>query len=388
MALVLWGEIQGPFTLLAAGASTYFIAVFRHHLPENFRNPVASVAAIFVAVVSLLGLVGTDVAPVFDQEPQSGRPINTGPAIDTGEAPLVPVPERVQGSNRFATAAAVARNWDPGVQQIYVASGEEYLDSLPAAALAASNGMPLLLSRQADLPSETAAALKFLEPTEVVIVGGELAISAEAESQLRAAAKSSDIRRVAGTNRYATAALLAEEHVRVETVYVVTDARFPDAVASAAQAGSSPGPILLASPRGVPDATLKTIERLRPSNVLLVGGREALPDEVETELRAISPQFTRVSGADRYETAALLSARSKERSTPVIVTSGAIFTDALSAAPLASKIGAKVLLTTPELLPEATIAEVKRIKPQRLIILGSPAAVSSDVELSLSHLLR
>ncbi len=102
-----------------------------------------------------------------------------------------------------------------------------------------------------------------------------------------------------------------------------------------------------------------------------------------------NPQVDRLSGANRYET----SVRTSQRLNPeggvfqVFIASGESFADALSAAPVAASQGASLLLTPPSSLPAATVAELRRLEPQFVTIVGGTAVVSRAVERRLEDLL-
>jgi len=88
----------------------------------------------------------------------------------------------------------------------------------------------------------------------------------------------------------------------------------------------------------------------------------------------------RLAGADRYDTAAAIS-RSAYASTvdTVVIATGVNFPDSLSAAPLAAKRGAPLLLTLPDRIPAATLAELQRLKPNKILVVGSASAVGQSV---------
>ncbi len=89
---------------------------------------------------------------------------------------------------------------------------------------------------------------------------------------------------------------------------------------------------------------------------------------------------TRLAGSDRYATSAVISATSFSTGVSVAyVASGAAFPDALSGAPAAGSAGGPVLLTAPTSLPSSIRAELDRLKPQRIVVLGGTGAVSSTV---------
>jgi putative cell wall-binding protein len=95
----------------------------------------------------------------------------------------------------------------------------------------------------------------------------------------------------------------------------------------------------------------------------------------------------RIAGADRYEVAVNTSkAGFADGSSTVYVASGAVFPDALSAAPAATVAGAPILLTTTADLPAGVSAEIKRLGATKIVIVGGTATVSANVEASLAKL--
>jgi uncharacterized repeat protein (TIGR01451 family) len=92
----------------------------------------------------------------------------------------------------------------------------------------------------------------------------------------------------------------------------------------------------------------------------------------------------RVGGADRYETAAMLSARTYAARVPVVyVASGQAFPDALGGGVAAGHDGAPLLLVTRTSVPASTAKELRRLAPQRIVVLGQTAAVSAKVASAL-----
>lgn len=94
------------------------------------------------------------------------------------------------------------------------------------------------------------------------------------------------------------------------------------------------------------------------------------------------PTTARTSGSDRYQTA-VATAQSFAPFAPgtgtVYLTSGQAFPDALGAGALAAEIGAPVLLTSPASLPDAVRAELLRLHPAHVKVVGGTAAVSAAV---------
>jgi putative cell wall-binding protein len=95
----------------------------------------------------------------------------------------------------------------------------------------------------------------------------------------------------------------------------------------------------------------------------------------------------RLQGGDRYETAVAASrAAYPTTAKTVYLASGLDFPDALSAAPIAARTGAPLLLTTPSGLPQPVRAELARLKPDRIVLVGGPASISTAVERTVAPL--
>lgn len=193
--------------------------------------------------------------------------------------------------------------------------------------------------------------------------------------------------RIAGANRYATAAALSAAHFgpRAPVAYVATGVNFPDALAAGPAAGIGGGPILLTETNSLPQATRDELARLAPQRIVVLGGPGAVSDGVAASIQAYTSQpVTRLAGADRFSTAAAVSAATFGPGVAAaFVATGRNFPDALSAGPAAVRAGGPVLLTETNSLPQATRDELARLAPQQIYVLGGPAAVSDGVAAAL-----
>ncbi len=97
-------------------------------------------------------------------------------------------------------------------------------------------------------------------------------------------------------------------------------------------------------------------------------------------------RIIRIGGADRHETAAMVSARNFEKADTVILATGVVFADALSASGLAGCVEGPVLLTHPRRLTKVTAEEIHRLQTRRVIIVGSEGAVSRAVATEVGKL--
>jgi len=88
--------------------------------------------------------------------------------------------------------------------------------------------------------------------------------------------------------------------------------------------------------------------------------------------------LTRLSGADRYGTSAVVATTAFSTAPTVILATGSTYPDALAASYLAGSLHAPILLTTPDLpLSAATSAALSALGTKDVIIVGGTSAVSA-----------
>ena len=123
---------------------------------------------------------------------------------------------------------------------------------------------------------------------------------------------------------------------------------------------------------------------LRIDKVAMVDGAPVIDgptDGTESLVRA-----SRLAGPDRYATAAALSA---SRFLPGVdvayVATGSQFADALAAGPAAADDNAPTLLVSANGVPAVTEAELRRLKPSRIVVLGGQNVVPDLVLLRLAR---
>lgn len=88
----------------------------------------------------------------------------------------------------------------------------------------------------------------------------------------------------------------------------------------------------------------------------------------------------RLDGANRFEVAVNVSKSGwPNGANTVILTNYLAFADALSATPYSFKEDAPILLTHPDRLTNESRAEIQRLKPSKIVIVGGPGSVSDNV---------
>ena len=294
---------------------------------------------------------------------------------------------RLAGADRYATAAAISRaTYAAGVPVVYIATGAAFADALAGAPAAGMQQGPLLLIAQTSIPPVVATELTRLKPARIVVLGGTASIAEKTKTALAAYTKGS-VTRLAGADRYATAAAIsrATYAAGVPVVYIATGAAFADALAGAPAAGMQQGPLLLIAQTSIPPVVATELTRLKPARIVVLGGTASIAEKTKTALAAYTKgSVTRLAGADRYATAAAISRATYAAGVPVVyIATGAAFADALAGAPAAGMQQGPLLLIAQTSIPPVVATELTRLKPARIVVLGGTASIAEKTKTAL-----
>ena len=273
---------------------------------------------------------------------------------------------RVAGVDRYATAAAAALDAFATSESVVVARGDSFPDALAGAYLTGVVDAPLLLTRSDALPTVTSDAIAALGATKVYLLGGTSAISDSVADD--AAADGREIVRVAGPNRFATAARIASQEAAgigeiggKRAAILASGDAFADALAAGPVAHAAHLPALLTSPAVLPVETVDALDSLGIEHVVVVGGTAAVSEAVVDAVESRGLTTQRVGGANRYDTAARVADFALDTFEDITddridLATGERFADALAAGPSAGQRGNPVLLTASASLSSETRA--------------------------------
>jgi len=163
-------------------------------------------------------------------------------------------------------------------------------------------------------------------------------------------------------------------------VYVASGANYPDALAAGAAAGSTDSPVVLTRGDSLDDVTRSLVQRLEPQRIRVAGGAAIVRNTVLAQLTPIAVDTKRVSGADRYATAAAINTDAFGTATRAFVASGLNFPDALAGAAYAGGLAAPLYLSAPQCLPASAATDLLRLGVARVTLFGSAAVLSSNVQ--------
>jgi putative cell wall-binding protein/peptidoglycan/xylan/chitin deacetylase (PgdA/CDA1 family) len=196
------------------------------------------------------------------------------------------------------------------------------------------------------------------------------------------------VRRVGGTDRYGTAAAVSRRFVPVGTpvVYVVNGGAFTDALVAGPAAARTGGSLLYVKAESIPTSTRTELSRLDPGRIVVVGGTTGVSSSVMSTLESYTTgTVTRLTAADRYTRSAAVSKAAFGSGADIVyVTGGADWPQTLSAGAAAVVQDSPLLLTSPTRLPSAVRAELLRLDPTRIMLVGDQASVSDAVAAELS----
>ena len=147
--------------------------------------------------------------------------------------------KRLSGDDRYDTNLAILTEGGSASNGIIVSSGLNYADSLSASA----TGMPILLVGK----TLTEGQIAYLSNSggKVYIVGGNTAISADVEAQIREV--KSSVSRIAGNNRYETSYKIASTFYSGKRTALITayGMDYPDGLVASSLGQAMDSPVLL-----------------------------------------------------------------------------------------------------------------------------------------------
>lgn len=198
------------------------------------------------------------------------------------------------------------------------------------------------------------------------------------------------VSRLAGSDRYSTSVAISSSFASgVPVVYVATGENYPDALSAASAAAVQGGPLLLTDPSYLPGVIRGEINRLHPTQIVVVGGVGAVSDSVYNELSTLAPTIRRDSGPDRFATSRLIAERAFTGRTvdTAFIATGHDFPDALSAGAAAATLGAPVILVDGKSgsLDGGAQYLMQRLGVTKVYIAGGTGVVSSGIEAGLQQ---
>ena len=330
-------------------------------------------------------------------EPFTIGDLRVGRGDDSSRGEAMGAITRIAGNNKIETVNRIAlTGWPHGTETVIITRSDNFPDALAGVPLAKKYAAPILVTDPQELDISVIDVLNTLKPTTAIILGGEGAISQTVEAQLREVLYwTEDITRIAGENRFETAALIAKEFPKESMVAIATGMDFPDALSLASAAAGADMPLLLTSTDEVPEATLQALQELQPIGIYLAGGESVISAKVVEHLSQATgiagEHIIRLHGNNRYNTSVNIAERFYPETGGIYLATGQDFTDPLAAGALAASKRAALILVSPGGFKMGSPIEnyfKKQTHSTDVIIIGGQNTVQDQTILQIKYLLR
>lgn len=192
---------------------------------------------------------------------------------------------RLGGKDRYETSRIIGKqiiDITNDKSKLIFTRGDEFADALSVSSLALKGKNPILLTRSNSLEQETFDLVNSIKPTEIVIVGGEKAVSNSVESKLKIVA---NIVRLAGNNRYETSSVIASYAYKGSQAAILASGEdFVDAMVSSILTTKYKSPILLVRKNSLPNNISDFINLSSIKFTKIIGGINAISKDTENAI--------------------------------------------------------------------------------------------------------
>lgn len=295
---------------------------------------------------------------------------------------------RIAGADRYETAAQTSAFAFTRSESAILTSGESFADAMVGGILAGSREVPVLLTRRSELPEATVRELERLNVSKITIIGGEMAVSAGVEERLTRAGW--HVERIAGANRYVTAAQVAQTvQPKADTVYLASGQNYADAMSFAPLAAQMGSALLLTGTDRLSEGARLALAEMEASHVVILGGEAAVGASVERELQALELTTERIYGKDRYATNLAITERYGDPDArAVVIASGETFADALASAGFAARSRQGLMLVRAGEVPAQTLNSLESLPLKEITVLGGTLRITEAVYHQLEQILN
>ncbi len=293
--------------------------------------------------------------------------------------------KKLKGADRFETAIKISQSGWTKSDTVVIVNGEDksMVDGLTATPLASVKNSPILLSSNDKLPQKTVEELKRLNPSKVIVIGGNNSMSNSVVEAIKAVNSKISVQRIGGDTRYQTSINIAKEIDKTNNVsklYIGAGNGEADSLSIASLAGKEKTPIVLTQKDGVDNEAEQFIKSNKVSNIYFIGGVEKISNKaIEQVGKIVNKDISnnRVAGQTRQETNAKVIDKfySQSKLDGVVVANQDKLIDALAVGPLAAKNNSPVILAT-NTLDKSQESSLKGKNSSKLFEVGGGIASS------------
>lgn len=288
--------------------------------------------------------------------------------------------KRIFGDNRYQTAIKSSQNLRNPCDLAFVASGESIVDALTVSYASAIFKIPVFLTSKNSIDTETVEEMKRLEVKQAVIIGGVNVVSENVVNRLNN--NGINVNRIYGKDRYDTAIQLIEDikksgKIDTNKIFLCSGNSYADALSIASVTAKEGGIILLTDGNTLTGGTKAYITS--EADVKIIGGNAVISDKLESEIKSMGANVSRIYGNDRYETSLKIYDNYYKPIgvKTIYLANGDTMVDALTGTALAYKDQTGLLLTNKSKMINSMKLVVKGMK--RLRVLGGNQVVQDNI---------
>lgn len=194
--------------------------------------------------------------------------------------------------------------------------------------------------------------------------------------------------RIAGQNRIETAIAVSDKgwsSEKSDYVILANGFMYPDALAAVPLSKQLDAPLLLTKGDRLEDAVLKEIKSLGAAKIYILGGKNAVSQQIENDLKTQGFGTIRLAGEDRFGTSVAIAKELErlrgKKPSAVFGVCAANYPDAISAGSAAALSDGVVLYLPVHGQPDKlTEGYIKSSGCKNVYIIGGPYAIGEDVE--------
>lgn len=293
-----------------------------------------------------------------------------GESSESVESKLPSVTEII-GADRYDTAAKISKKGWKSSSKVVIVNGEKELEGIISNPLAATYNAPILLAGQSKVRNTTLTELKRLNPSEVIIIGGNSSIGSNSEKLIKNTVPSAKINRIEGSAVSELSINIAKKIdsiSNVSKVYVAGEYGEADALSVVSKAAEEKSPIIVTSKNNASTTVKNWIKSNSIKSAYFLGEDAVISDKVIREIDSVISENVsknRIGGENRNQTNAkvIKTLYPQSEYNTVFVTKNRPLADAISIGIYAAKTKSPIVIAGQSLDSEQiSILDSKKTK--------------------------
>ena len=182
---------------------------------------------------------------------------------------------RIAGANRYETSTLISSKSINN--NLIIASGDNFPDALSSSILT-NNNSDLVLTAKNDISPYLNKILSNFDGDDIKLIGGKSTISDSVLTKITNSAKTSNVTRIFGSNRYETSTKVASNISHDNIAVIASGESFPDALSASTLSQKINAPILLVSKNIIDDSIISYIRNYNIEKAIIIGGSSTISD--------------------------------------------------------------------------------------------------------------